>query len=97
MSEIDIKKLETAASKLRLVAHPMRIAIIELLKEVPQLTVTEIYKKLKLEQAETSHHLTLLKSSGILASKREGKQSLYYLKRESFQYLIECIDKCSEM
>ena len=39
--EIDIIKLESAASKLRAIAHPMRIAIIELL---PMVTPFKIFK-----------------------------------------------------
>jgi hypothetical protein len=31
--DLDVVKLEAAASKLRAMAHPMRIAIIDLLKE----------------------------------------------------------------
>ncbi len=49
---IDINKLEMAASKLRAIAHPMRIAIIDLLNESPKLSVTEIYEKLKLNKLQ---------------------------------------------
>ncbi len=69
---LDITKLESAASKLRAIAHPMRIAIIELLEQKKKLSVTEIYKSLKIEQASASHHLNILKSKGVLFSKRDG-------------------------
>ena len=51
-SNLDIEKLEMAASKLRAIAHPMRIAIIDLLND-KQLSVTEIYENLSIEQAST--------------------------------------------
>ena len=70
---LDITKLEMAASKLRAIAHPMRIAIIDLLNEKPKMSVTEIYSKLDIEQASASHHLNILKNKGVLISKREGK------------------------
>ena len=60
--EIDVNKLEMAASRLRSIAHPMRIAIIDLLGNNAKLNVTEIYTKLKIEQAAASHHLNILKS-----------------------------------
>jgi DNA-binding transcriptional ArsR family regulator len=59
--QLDITKLELAASKLRAMAHPMRIAIIDLLNSTDKMSVTQIYKKLKIEQASASHHLNILK------------------------------------
>ena len=44
---LDVDKLEAAASKLRAMAHPMRIAIIELLQDGKQMNVTQIYEELK--------------------------------------------------
>ncbi|HNW98361.1 MAG TPA: metalloregulator ArsR/SmtB family transcription factor [Bacteroidales bacterium] len=93
-TEIDIKKLEDAASRLRAIAHPMRIAIIGLLEATPKLNVTEIYARLKIEQAAASHHLNILKNKGVLASKRAGKQTFYYLKNESLLQILECVSRC---
>lgn len=93
---IDINKLELAASKLRAIAHPMRIAIIELLNKSPKLSVTEIYKNLKIEQASASHHLNILKNKGVLVSKREGKKIFYSLKNVSLTEIVECINRCNE-
>lgn len=93
--EIDIRKLEDAASRLRSIAHPMRIAIIDLLGNNAKLNVTEIYTKLKIEQAAASHHLNILKSKGILASKRAGKQTFYFLKHEALTQVIDCINRCA--
>ena len=59
---LDLQKLEMAASRLRAMAHPMRIAIIELLTNNQKLTVTEIYDNLGIEQASASHHLNILKN-----------------------------------
>jgi DNA-binding transcriptional ArsR family regulator len=93
-TEIDIKKLEDAASRLRAIAHPMRIAIISLLDNNVKLNVTEIYAKLKIEQASASHHLNILKNKGVLSSKRAGKQTFYFLKNEALTSIIDCINKC---
>lgn len=92
---LDIVKLEAAASKLRAIAHPMRIAIIDLLNEKKKLSVTDIYEYLKIEQAAASHHLNILKSKGVLISKREGKQIHYSVKSSSIIEIIHCIDKCN--
>ena len=93
--ELDIVKLEAAASKLRAMAHPMRIAIIDLLNNEKKLSVTEIYEYLKIEQAAASHHLNILKTKGILSSKRDGKQIHYSLKNSTLTEIITCINKCN--
>lgn len=93
---IQIDKLEQAASKLRAMAHPMRIAIIELLHDGNRMSVTEIYRKLKIEQAAASHHLNILKNKGVLASQREGKKIYYSLKSQVLTEIITCINRCNE-
>ncbi len=93
---INIDKLESAASKLRAISHPMRIAIIDLLAKDSKLSVTEIYEKLNIEQATASHHLNILKNKGVLDSKREGKKIYYSLKNVTLTDIIECINKCND-
>jgi DNA-binding transcriptional ArsR family regulator len=93
---LDITKLEMAASKLRAIAHPMRIAIIDLLNENGKMSVTEIYSALDIEQASASHHLNILKNKGVLVSKREGKKIFYSLKSVTLTEIIECINRCNE-
>ena len=92
--KLDIVKLEAAASKLRAMAHPMRIAIIELLNNNKKLNVTEIYEALHIEQAAASHHLNILKNKGLLESKRDGKMILYSLKTNVLANVIDCINQC---
>ena len=92
---LDVEKLEMAASKLRAIAHPMRIAIIDLLTMNSKMTVTEIYEYLNLEQASASHHLNILKNKGLLDSKRDGKMIYYSLKFEHLTEVIDCINRCS--
>lgn len=90
------EKLELAASKLRAISHPMRIAIIELLSKNPRMSVTEIYKELNIEQATASHHLNILKNKNILISKREGKKIYYELRNTVLTEIIECINRCND-
>jgi len=95
-SVLDVAKLEAAASKLRAIAHPMRIAIIDMLNDEPQMNVTKIYTKLGIEQASTSHHLNILKTKGLLVSKRDGKKILYSIKNTALSEIIDCINRCSD-
>jgi len=93
---LSIEKLEFAASKLRAIAHPMRIAIIEMLENDRRLSVTEIYNALSIEQAAASHHLNILKSNKVLVSKREGKKIYYSLKNNSLSEIVQCINRCND-
>lgn len=93
---IDLSKLELAASKLRAISHPLRIAIIDLLANGKKLSVTEIYEALDIEQATASHHLNILKGKGLLVSNREGKKIYYSLKNMTLTDIIECINKCND-
>jgi len=94
--ELDAVKLEKAASKLRAMAHPMRIAIIDLLSDKPGISVTEIYETLKIEQAIASHHLNILKTKGVLVSKRDGKRIYYSLKDAVLRQIVDCLDRCGD-
>lgn len=94
LTESDIEKLENAANTLKAIAHPMRIAILNLLDSGNKLTVSEIHQQLGLEQSSTSHHLGILKDKGVLISKREGKNTLYSLKHENFAKILDCIGNC---
>ena len=72
--------LEKTASSLKAIAHPIRLAMIDLLKDGRRMNVTQIYMALDLEQAVASQHLSILKDRGILASKRQGKHSYYFIR-----------------
>lgn len=92
--ELDIEKLESVANMLKAIAHPMRIAILSMLEDGKRMTVSEIHKQLGLEQSSTSHHLGILKDKGVLSSKRDGKNTHYFLKHENFAKVIECVGNC---
>ncbi len=89
------EELETAANMLKAIAHPKRIAILNYLDEGKKLTVTEIHELLQIEQSTTSHHLGILKDKGVLSSKREGKNTYYFLKYEKLSNIVDCISQCA--
>lgn len=94
ISELNPEKLEKAANMLKAIAHPMRIAILGHLEDGKKLTVTEIHELLQIEQSTTSHHLGILKDKGVLSSKREGKNTYYFLRHCQLSSIIECISNC---
>jgi DNA-binding transcriptional ArsR family regulator len=94
LKELDPETLEKAASMLKAIAHPVRIAIVGFLEDGKKRTVTEIHKKLGIEQAAASHHLVILKDRGVLSSKREGKNTCYYLKHANFKNILTSVGEC---
>lgn len=85
--------LENSAETLRAIAHPYRIAIIDLLNTHGQLSVTDIYTKLDIEQAIASHHLRIMKSHNVVVVKRDGKNSLYALSDKEFYEIVRSLTK----
>ena len=96
MNDLTPDQLEQAANMLKAIAHPMRIAILNYLEEGKKLTVTELHELLKIEQSTTSHHLGILKDKGVLLSKRDGKNTYYYLKHDNLRQIVECVSKCCD-
>jgi DNA-binding transcriptional ArsR family regulator len=92
--ELSPESLERAANMLKAIAHPVRISIISCLEDGGRKTVTEIHTQLGIEQSTASHHLVILKDRGVLASKREGKNTLYFLKHENLTTILSCVNSC---
>lgn len=91
---IDLSKLESASETLKAIAHPIRISIVGLLDDNKEMSVTEIYEALKIEQAVASHHLSILKNKDVLEVNRIGKNCIYKLKFPQLSQILTCIETC---
>jgi len=69
-------------------AHPTRIAIVELLRdgEVP---ARDIFAQVGVEQANASQHLAVLRAKRIVANRKVGNQVFYALRSHR---LVEVLD-----
>jgi len=70
---IDYHAVKKAALILRSINHKLRQQIVQLINEHGQMTVTEIFVKLRLEQSVASQHLAVLRKTNIVKTIREGK------------------------
>ena len=77
---------------IRSVDHKLRQQIIKMLEETPRLTVTEIYIKLRIEQSIASQHLSILRRSGVVISKRTGKFIYYSLDKERLGQISSLVE-----
>jgi DNA-binding transcriptional ArsR family regulator len=91
LKQLDADTIARAANMLKAIAHPVRISIVGYLEDGKKRTVTEIHKKLGIEQATASHHLVILKDRGVLLSKREGKNTWYFLKHPNLRNVLSSI------
>lgn len=74
---IDIVQNKKALHILRAINHPLRIEILKLIDKNKQITVTNIFATLKIEQAIASQHLAILRKAGFVKTTRERK-FIYY-------------------
>lgn len=88
------EKLEKAAYILKTVAHPTRLAVIDLLNIYDKLSVNEICQILDCEQSLLSHHLINMKLRGILKSEKDGLNVFYSIKEKDVTQLLSCIENC---
>lgn len=63
----------------RVLAHPTRIHVIETLR-TGELTVGEILRQVKVEPANLSQHLSVLRQNHLVLARKKGNQVLYSLR-----------------
>ena len=88
--QMDFSYLEMVANCLKLMAHPIRIRIVELLSQ-GQFSVGELAEFCKIPHNQTCEHLRLLKNHGLLTSKREGRVVYYRIASKQIIGLLNCI------
>lgn len=91
---IGSKDFPEAAEMLKSLAHPDRLAIMELLNncDCERMTVKHIYEQLKLDQPVASRHLGIMKRSGLVKRETEGSKTFFSLNQENA--ITVCLSKC---
>ncbi|MCH7847821.1 MAG: winged helix-turn-helix transcriptional regulator [Planctomycetes bacterium] len=82
------ESLGDVARFLRTLSDPTRLRLLGILQDGEQ-NVTALRRKLALPQPTVSHHLALLRSAGLVANRRDGKQVFYSLNRQIASPLAE--------
>jgi DNA-binding transcriptional ArsR family regulator len=73
----------------RALAHPTRIAIVELLRDDGETAVTAVYERLELEQANVSQHLAVLRAKHIVVARKDGNQVFYSLRDRALGKVLD--------
>lgn len=82
-----------AAEFAKALAHPARIAILEVLANRNTCFCGDITEVLPLAQSTVSQHLKALKSSGIIKGEIDGVRTCYCLNEEAIEELRTVMDK----
>lgn len=92
---IDIEIFERQARICKAFAHPARLQILDLLGH-GELGVSKLQEALGLSKTGISQHLAILKSAGVLSTRRNGKQVLCYLTIPEVKQACQLIRKVLE-
>lgn len=87
---LPMERLEQAALVMRVLAHPHRLRICELLMH-DRISVNDIAEHLGIPSNAASQHLGIMKAYGILGSERHGKTVHYKVISPQPAWLLGCI------
>jgi ArsR family transcriptional regulator len=88
--EVSDQSIRELAQVFKLLSDETRLRILFYLglSEDGELHVTELCQRLGQSQPAVSHHLALLRVSGLIESRREGKHNFYSVRTDHFGDLL---------
>lgn len=84
---------EKQAEILKALAHPLRVAILDFLKDGEQ-CVCDIAKHVNSERSNVSRHLAVMVNAGVLSYKKEGLKVIYKLQMPCTSKFFSCLAAC---
>ena len=90
--EFDRRQLEMADWS-KALAHPGRVALLEILCSRTTCTCGELVDQLPLAQATVSQHLKVLKDAGLIKGTIDGPRSCYCVDREALTRAREAFEE----
>jgi DNA-binding transcriptional ArsR family regulator len=88
----DLDALGQAAECLRVLAHPHRLRMIQMLLS-GNYTVSELAESCELPTAMASEHLRLMQRCGLLDSEKEGRKVFYRVVEPHLKNIMKCIEE----
>lgn len=74
------KKLyEMQAELCKTLSNPKRLEILDILKEEGEISVNTLAERLEIPKANTSQHLAVLRTAGVVTARRDGINVYYRL------------------
>lgn len=91
--EIDPAILDRASRVIRVLGHPLRLRILNLL-EGAERNVTQLVQATGVSQALVSQQLRILRSEGVVDDRREGSRVYYRITEPKVSKILDCIRAC---
>ena len=91
---IEAEKLNSAIIMLRVISHPVRLAIVDLLTTNKRMTILEIQEELNLGQAIASQQITLMEDKGVLNAEKVGRNKYVSLRFPKMKNIVTCLENC---
>jgi DNA-binding transcriptional ArsR family regulator len=88
----DLDALGQAAECLRVLAHPHRLRMIQMLLSGKH-TVGELAESCELPTAMASEHLRLMQRCGFLDSEKDGRKVFYRVVEPHLKNIMKCIEE----
>ncbi len=85
--------LEEAAEQLKTLGHPLRLRILDFLRENGESKVGEIVRRIKAPQAVVSLHLNKMKRAGTVIARREAREVYYWIASEIAQVVADALNR----
>lgn len=89
--ELSMDLLERMAGALKVLAHPCRLKLVEILQREKEVPVHIIMTRLRLPQATISQHLNQMRRAGLVSASRRGKEVWYSIADPSALTILDCI------
>jgi DNA-binding transcriptional ArsR family regulator len=86
--EVSEQAVRELAQVFKLLSDETRLRILFYLAQNNELHVTDLCNRLGQSQPAVSHHLALLRVSGLIESRREGKHNFYSVRTDHFGELL---------
>ena len=83
--------LERMAHVLKLLAHPHRLRLIEILERTGGAPVHALVARLRLPQGATSQHLNQMRRVGLVVAERRGREVWYRIGDRRALTILNCI------
>lgn len=87
----DLQALGQAAECLRILAHPHRLRMVQMLLQ-GDYTVSELAEACELPSAMASEHLRLMQRCGFLNSEKDGRKVFYRVTEPHLKNILKCIE-----
>ncbi len=84
---------EKQAEIAKAIAHPLRIAVVNFLKDGEQ-CVCDIAEHIGSERSNVSRHLSVMLNAGLLEYRKEGLKVIYKLKTPCILDFFSCTTAC---